>query len=117
MPTPEPKSGGSWGWSLEKDSGTLPILPLGNVSAPTAPNTQKPQTKTKPEQSITLFHPLFANEGLTGQLSIWPVMFEEPRYFPKGLDLWFCSVKQGRRLFITKDEINPSRPLSKLQMI
>lgn len=48
----------------------LPLLPLQD-------NTQKPPNKTRPGQPITLFQPLFANKGLTVQLSIWPVTFVE----------------------------------------
>lgn len=77
---------GSWGpvpfscWEMPFLLSLLPLLPLQG-------NTQKPPNKTRPGQPITLFQPLFANKGLTGQLPIWPVTFIERKYFLKGLDL------------------------------
>lgn len=51
----------------------VPQLPLLTLPA----NTQKPTDKARPGHPITLCRPPFANDGLTGQLPIWPVTFVE----------------------------------------
>lgn len=99
---------GDCGYSLERESGTLPILPRGDAfhSHCSHCKTTHRSPQTKP---TTLFQPLFATKGLTGQLPRWPATSVECKYFLKGFDLPILLCKT--RLFHYKRSKRSFTPL------